>query len=144
MREGIILMFDAQGTSVAWTRSDFAGQDGGCTRCVTMVTDSQWKSSWGYISSQNRRKSRCRGEIFWELLHGVCKKKNNNNNWMWRATLGEHIPQRHNTVLTHTHPSSSLSHPYLPSSQTMSVCLSVSPSLHFFFCLSWAGRWSRK
>lgn len=41
------------------------------------------------------------------------------------ATLGEHIPQRHNTVLTHTHLSSSLSLSYLPPFQTASVRLSV-------------------
>lgn len=29
MREGITLMFDAQGTSAAWTSSDFAGRDKG-------------------------------------------------------------------------------------------------------------------
>lgn len=41
------------------------------------------------------------------------------------ATLGEHIPQRHNTVLTHTHLSSSLSLSYLPPFQTASVHMSV-------------------
>lgn len=45
MREGIILMFDAQGTSAAWTRSDFAGRDGGFGGGVVLAALPWWQTA---------------------------------------------------------------------------------------------------
>lgn len=109
-------------------------EEEGGVRCVTMATDSQWKPSGiNLVSNPLSVKWGKEGGRFWgvfEEFFGVCKISGG----------GQHTPQRHSTVLTHTQPSSSLSPPYL-SSFNFPLSFSLSPILSF---LSWAEGWSGK